>query len=303
MKIEKLLTDWQAKNPDAALQWVLGLPKLKDRQAFLSMIIGQIASKDLDAATALIREHGREEHGGWNIPEMFVRELGKRDADTMVRVLGSFISTNGSTDLPHALFTEGFDFRATADGLAAIQSGLGRYECLAAVPRDLISEWTERDATGAWEWLMEGKQLRFADLTRFFEAYSMTASPKDVAGLVVEAMDLKSTTSEKFDLVWSILAEKPNATMITQFLAQVPGEREENLRNLFKESARGHGGNFDPFNQLLLQQMSARERLAVVSSRYEYGASPNDVSFYTPLLRQLGHSDEEIRQMLPPDRK
>jgi hypothetical protein len=298
-KVQKLVAAWHAKDPGAALQWVLGLAKPKDRQEFLTQLIGDISKTDLDTALTLLREHGKEEDGGWNVPFYLVQELGKRDVATMLKSLGTFITSDGSSSGMGIEFSPGFDFRAALDGFAEIQAGLAKGQHLASIPSNLLAEWAKRDATAAWAWLQQGKEVPFNDVDVFFNGYTTIASPEEVAGLLVEAMALKSSSTEKFELAWHVLADQPNASKITHFLEQAPGGRDDTLRDLFAQSTRGSGGHFDEFKQLLLQQMNGSERSAVFTSRFKHGASPAEVSFYKPLLHQLGHSDEEISRMLP----
>jgi len=298
-KVQKLITAWYAKDPDAALQWVLGLAKPKDRQEFLTQLIGDVSKTDLDTALTLLREHGKQEDGGWNVPSNLVQELGKRDAATMLRSLEHFISSNGSCSGSQIEFAPGFDFRAALDGFADIQARLAPSQSLASIPTNLLGEWAKRDSSAAWAWLQEGKKVPFNDMEVFFNGYTRIASPEEVADMLVEAMALKSVSSQKFELAWHVLADQPSASMISRFLESDPGGRDETLQALFAESTRGTGGRFDEFKQLLLREMSGTERSAVLASRFEHGLVPAEVSFYTPLLRQLGHSDEEIRQMLP----
>lgn len=241
---------------------------------------------------------------GWNMPAQLGQILGKRNAETMVRTLGAFISYGGSYSSGVEFeFAPDFDFRTAADGLAAIHSRLGHGDSLALRPHNFVEEWTKRDPAAAWEWVREGNGFLFNDLTKFLDCYSVVAPPEEVAGMLVEAMVLKSTSSEKFEVAWNVLRERPNATLISEFLAQAPGGREDNLRNLFSQASTGYYGNMDAFKQLLLQQMSGPERTAVLARGFKNGVSSTDITFFTPLLRQLGHSDEEIRQILPPERK
>jgi hypothetical protein len=200
-------------------------------------------------------------------------------------------------------FSPDFDFRAAAKGLDAIHAKLGHGDSLALRPHNFVAEWTKRDPAAAWEWVRAGNGFLFNDLTKFLDCYATVAPPEEIAGMLVETMALKSTTSEKFEMAWNVLRERPNAPLISQFLAQAPGEREDNLRNLFSEASTGYYGNMDEFKGLLLQQMSAPERTAVLARGFKNGVNSSDITFFTPLLRQLGHSDEEIRKMLPPEQK
>lgn len=298
--LEKLVIGWYSKDPDGALDWVLALQKPKDRKNFLLKVIDTVAKRDIAKAAELLRRHGREDDGGWLIPYQFANEVGKLDASRMVETLGQFISSDGSSSGMEVTFSENFDFRRALDGLADIKAGLGKGEKIAITLTNLLSEWTERDPAAAWEWIQQGRNLSNDDVAGFLKGYRENATTGELAGKLVEAMSLKFEPQEPFRMAWDVMAEKPDAGLIGQFLEQAPGDRNENLRQLFGMAEYYSGGRYDKFKVLLLGQMTAAERFAVVGGQFgKSGMSQSDRNFYTPVLRRLGHTDEEIGRMLP----
>lgn len=102
-------------------------------------------------------------------------------------------------------------------------------------------------------------------------------------------------------LVWDAIARKKNPEIISDFLAKMPVDQQNNLNLIFKRSREILGSDYEVSRSLLVSQMSPAERMRVFALGKSY--SEEELKFYTPVLQRLGHSEAEIQQMLPASKK
>ena len=294
-----LVAAWYDREPEAALGWVLAFENAKDREQLLTGIIGKVSGKDLKQGLALLQQYGRKENGGWLMPMELFQGLTQLGADGMASALGSFISTDGNSGGSSLTFPQDFDFRRLLDGVAEIQKGLKGEQAIGMVPSNLLSEWAKRDPSSAWEWLQQGKKASYASPDEFFKGYRANVSNDEFTSFLAEVVGDKTADEKgRFRTAWQALAEDPNIVALDSFMRKLPGDRSRNLLGLFNVAARGSGGRYDLFKEILIRQMSPDERASVLAAHFR--ESSPDKEFYTPLLQQLGHSDEEIQRMLSP---
>ncbi|HEY8992138.1 MAG TPA: hypothetical protein VIM46_09205 [Luteolibacter sp.] len=300
--LNSLIESWYGRDADAALAWVRGIENTQDRESLLGRLIGSLLKKDFNQGFALLLQDGRRQDGGWIIPYEFSEKLGSLSEEEMLRMLGRLVSTNGAytgRNLPIQLPDE-FDYQRVLDGLIELKKGLKGKESLAFVPGNLLTEWAKRDPKSAWAWLQQGQVLEGNDLSAFYKGYRSIATTDEITSFLVSATaDGNGSGKQRLYTAWRILAEEPDLQTVTMFVQKLPGDRSVNLRDLFGAATHGSGGNFDQFKEIVLREMSAAEREQAFAVYYQ-PTSFRAEEFYKPLLRQLGHSDEEIQRMLSP---
>lgn len=296
----QLISQWYESEPDAALQWVLGLENQKDSSKFLSDIIGNVSDKDWDAALAMAEQYGTAQGRELDMPYNMRRTLGKLDADEFVRVLGFFTSSSGSSgsDID---YSPGFDFRAALDGLVEIKKNLKTGTQLKFTPSNLMSEWAKRDFDSALAWARTGKEVSFNSINEVFSAAAATASINELAGMAVQLMQEPNQEPDKnYRAAWGILADRTSPELVASFIQQLPGDRQNHLSHMLATSFSGSGPSYDAFKEILLSQMTASERIAAFQSepvqKRSFGRSRD---FFTPILMRLGHTQQEIDGMVP----
>lgn len=296
-QLEDFLVEWSKRDSDAALAWADGIKNPRDRKALLGKVISHIAEKNWETGIELVLQYCRNEEGGWDIPYSISNKIVSTDADQMLRLTAQFVSSKGGTSGYSGEFPPNYDFRKALDGLAAIKSSLKQSESFSVLPTNLMEEWAKIDPDAAWQWLGEDKNVTFNDVDDFLEAYCETATNAQIIQILTQAGERSETPDQHFRSAWSVIAEKQNAELISQFLDAAPGNHQEKLNQFFRVSNRSRGGYFDVSKNMFVSQMSPAERMSVFAQDLDY--SEMDRKFYTPILQRLGHSEAEIQRMLP----
>lgn len=299
--VDDLIAEWYHRDPDMALAWVLAQENTVDRENLLRGLIGKVMKIDFKQGLALLLQTGKKEDGRWNVSMEFFEGLGRLNEEEMLRALGAMTCAKDAWLGGEVKFSGDFDFRRVLDGLTEIRKGLRGGEEVAAVPSNLLEDWAKRDPTAAWEWLQQHERLPYARPESFFKGYRSVTSTGDCAAFLAEVVGNNDSPSleERFRSAWSVLSQEPNTEMLSAFLQKSPSGRLESLTGLFYASMNGSGGSYDRFKETLLRQMTAEERVHAIEHFRKY-SSFGDVELFPPLLRQLGHSDEEIQRMLSP---
>jgi hypothetical protein len=296
----QVISQWYESEPDTALQWVLGLENKKDSSKFLSDIMGHVADKDWDAAVAMAEQYGTAQGREVDMPYSMRNTLGKLDAHELVRVLGFFTSSSGSSGSAID-FSPDFDFRAALDGLVESKKSLKNGTQLKFTPSNLVSEWAKRDFDSALAWARTGNDVSFNSITEVFSAAAATASIDELAGMAVQLMqESNQEQDQKYRATWGILANRANPELVASFIQQLPGDRQNHLSHLLATSFSGSGSSYDAFKEILLSQMTASERIAAFQSEPVQSRSfGRSREFFTPILMRLGHTQQEIDRMVP----
>lgn len=299
-QLGRLLTAWSERDPEAALVWADGIENPKDRKDLLDKVIVAVSNKDCEKGLELVRRYCLTGTGRWEIPYEIQGKLVSMDAETMLRTLGTFVSSNGTSGTG-GKFSEDYDFRRALDGLADLHETLtSGNQSLAVIPGNLLKEWARRDPEGARAWCMLGRTVPCNDVSEFMDGFCSNATPEQAAEALVDLTKRSPQTQVRYQNAWGVLGEQQNGETIERFIALMPGEREEKLGNLLKASTHSAGGPYDRSKALLVKQMTAEERVSVFEDCFSSGGcDANNREIFQPILRQLGHGDDEIRRMLP----
>jgi len=270
----------------------------------LSSLIGKLLKKNPQQGFALLKQDGKKDDGDWIVPHELFAALPRLNEEDLMSALRSLVSTNRWTEGWQVEVTVGYDFRRVLDRLSDLQKSLKHQERLAIMPMNLLSEWAKQDPISAWEWAQQHEDLPFCGPADFCKGYRSIVSTEEFARFVAEATSAKGDSGEdRFGQAWKILAGDPNTDVLSVFLEKLPGDKMQNLRDFFGAAASGaSGGDYDRFKEILLRQMTASERVYVLSNYFKDGGNllESKRAFYGPLLGRLGHSEEEIQRMLSP---
>lgn len=302
-RIFELITNWYAKSPQAALDWVLAIQSKKDRQELISQIVGKEAEVDLGRALELAKRYGGMESGGLDMPSEVAKRLGGLDADQFVEALLLFSSAGSSRGGSPINFAEGFDFLKAAELLKnRLADGEGACS-ISWFPTNFIEELTTRDPDSTWNWISSVSQkpgfMWSSQAGVFFKALRKVSSPDEFNRFVIEKMEGQTDADKKFETAFWALSADVNEEQISEFVRNLPGDRAKNLEHLIQASCNKFGGRYDEYKEALLQPMVPEERARIVAGAFIGGISAREKANYSKILKRLGHSDEEIGRMFP----
>lgn len=300
-QIKALVRKWHEQEPQAAFDWVTGMECRKDRQELISEMVGAEAKRNLDHALELARQYGKPELGGLEMPHEVQNRLGECDAARFMEIMLAFPSDGTGSTGSEVDFREDFDFAALAAMLDK-ERGENHSSSFSFSPSNFVNEWTKADPEAAWNWVSKknGDQLVFNGTGEFFETLAQSRTKQQINDFVIGQMAAQENDDSKFRLAWRALSSKPDAAQIADFVSRLPGDPDMNLERLATVSNSGSGGHYDEFKDLLVTGMTVEQRRLILPKAFggigEDGSSRKKL---TRTLRQLGHTDAEISEMLP----
>jgi hypothetical protein len=296
-QIKKLVAEWYEKEPQAALDWVTSMECKKDRQELVSEIVEAEVKRNPDHALELARQYGKRELGGLDMPNAFRDVLGDSDPARFMEILRAFPSEDSGSSGSNVAFKENFDFAELA-ALLDKEAGDNNKPTYSFMPSNLLSEWTKVDPDAAWNWVSKQNNMVFNGADEFFDTLAKTRSKEQINAFVVDQMATREDENSKYRLAWQALASKPDAAQIADFFTRLPGDRVKNLEQLTKAASSGSGGPYDEFKSLLVSQMTVEERRQIIP-KFFVANSDDSRRMIARTLRQLGHTEAEINEMLP----
>lgn len=301
--MEILIQQWFLKDPEGALQWVSQLPKPEDSEKFLSGIIGIAVETDWEDALRIAKDYGVAQGRKLDMPSAMRKKLGQLDAEELVRVASLFVSNSVSRG-SSLTYTDDFDFRKAAEGMEALNQSLSKSGLQSEFrPSNLLAEWAKRDFNAAYEWSQRGNERDWAERNReIFDEFERTMAAPDFVNLFIGCLNGSDMPKDQqIRAAWMMLNHRGNSAVVEAYFHQMPGDREENLTLLLKQSMQGSGGSYDNFKQMLLSEMTPEERVRIFQkeSVLDRNSETSRVKIST-LLRNLGHSEEEIARMVQP---
>lgn len=297
-KLEVLVVEWSKSDLDAALNWAATLTTSNDRQQILRSILEDIGEKDLDRALEVAEKYRKDHSKAIDLPHELGQKICSLNAEEMLKRVARVLYEKNTRGFGEN-FDANYDYRKALDGIAALQSSLQSGQKISILPSNLIEQWAKHDPDAAWEWLSEGKQVPFNDMSDFFAGYSSVASQEELAQMLIKARDRYSDDEQFFRSTWNVMAETRSREAIEHFLQALPGTPEENMFLLFKASLSSTGEKYDSTKGVLLGLMAPQQRVSSFANDGRNGYLPFEIDQYSPILKRLGHSDAEIQQMLP----
>ncbi len=295
--LEQLLLRWYAADPDAALVWTLGVKTTGDRRQLLNQLVRHEAENDLDRAIDLARRYARDEDGDISLPDVLMEQAVDEGADKLLEVCRLGVSdADGTRGIP-VDYPSGFPFRDTLEAIADLAASLEDGQSLSMVPSNLLAEWARRDPEAAYAWLASGRKVPFnGEVGDFVEGYAEVATNAEVGAFAAGLFDPDERPARRYDTAFDILSEVPEGETLEGFLEGLadPGAREQHLEGLFLRSQSAYGGGYDRAREQVLLAMAPEMRVRLMSQSTLTASKRREL---VPLLRRLGHSEEEIAAM------
>ena len=269
----------------------------------LGAIVDGLVATDLDAALALLRQQGSYVCGHVTIPDILLEKAPAHGADTLMEICRLGLNPGSCTVGMPLTYPDGFDFKRVLDGLAEAKAAFGEDAGFSLLPTNLVAKWAELDPPAAWAWLQQGEIIVFNGTKEFFEAYASTeaGTAKDVGVLLASTFEPAADPDRCYDNVWAALGARPSPEMLESFLEAAPGERATLLDGLFDHAWSWLGGKPEQVHvcALLLDRMTPSQRLETLRRNGIYLPDEEQQRALIPVLRRLGHSEEEIQTLWP----
>jgi hypothetical protein len=299
-QITKLVQDWYEKEPQAALDWVASMECKKDRQELISVFVSAEAKRNFDRALELAKQYGTVELGGLKMPSEVQKKLGECDPERITEILRMFPTDNNARYGGELKFKENFDFAKLA---AALDKDYNEHkeQMNSFHPANFVTEWAKIDPEAAYDWISKEKgnhKLSYGE-GDIASALNATRSRAQINKFLIEQIANGSDDDSKFRLAWWTLAKRPDDYQIADFISRLPGDRGTNLERLAKSSIFSSGGSYDEFKEKLVAQMTSDERKLIIPKVFGPDISKNNREILAGTLRQLGHTDAEINEILP----
>ena len=300
---DELVKAWYAKAPETALAWLHNLPKPDDQERALGAIVDGLVATDLDAALALLRQQGSYVCGHVTIPDILLEKAPAHGANTLMEICRLGLNPGSCTVGLSLTYPDDFDFKRVLDGLAEAKAAFGKDAGFSLLPTNLVGEWTQRDPQAAWAWLQQGEIIVFNGTKEFFEAYASTevGTAKDLGVMLASTFEPTADPDRCYDNVWAALGARPSPELLESFLQAAPGERATILDGLFDHSWSWLGKDIEQVHvwALLLDTMTPAQRLETLRRNDVYLLTEEQQRPFIPVLRRLGHSEEEIHTLWP----
>lgn len=296
---EKILKHWYKKNPDAALAWVLALESEQDQRSMLRNFLELETANDLDGAIALLEMIGSLFDKAPRIPMGLIKKAAARDVDTLLRVCVAGMGKGNGTGGMGLEYVENFDFAAALNGLAAAEAAATEGQKFSTLPSNMLQEWAKREPQAALNWLQLDKEVTFnSGIEPFLSGYKLVASDEEMGSFVAHLYEVDGG----YDQAWNALSQLEDEGVVRHFLTDAAehGSKEQHLEGLFRASLTGSGSSDDGMRTELLSMMDSQSRYQLLASdKGTLVRSSYMREALRPALKQMGHSPEEIEQMLP----
>jgi len=292
------LPQWYQYAPGLAMEWIRGRSSQQESMKLLSTLITGLAPDHLGEALELAVLNDQEMSAAgtmqFRMGTSLYRAAIENDMDAFVRVARLNISTSNSTRHPGFDYPEGFDFSGALNGLADVTESLENNQVLLVAPGDLLSDWAQRDPQAAFDWLLQGRKVAENDTFEdFLEGYVNVADNAALTEFVVQNENQISLPNT----MWNLIRKNPTIDLIDVLLNH-PGivPRQEDVLNDMLIASNTYGGNVsDNARYLILYALDADGRLRALGQNSSIRLEHRQ--HIGPLLRRLGHNEQEIAIM------
>ncbi len=296
--IKQLIAQWYEQDANGVLTWLAAIEPKADRNMMLTGVLLFEAGRDWDRALAIAEQFGSREEDGLRMPGEFYDKMGECDAPLVMKILQAFTKSSHSTSGNYINFKDGFDFAAMGQMLTQAKEADASLH-FSSFPANFLDAWSERDCSAAWDWIVKNPETApFADIKNVFPQLSKALGVQAANRALIDAVRDPSEGKVDYVRAWDALGSQTNAEQIADFIGQLPGQRSQHLEGMVKVGGNGTGNYYDRFNEVLIEEMTPEERMALLPKTYatSYGAVIKNA---TQVLQKLGHSQAEIDAMLP----
>lgn len=170
--MENILANWAKEDFDGAWKWSEHCQPDKFRSFAKKALLGSLLDRDAARALELhIAQVKEDPEFTSRVSGHFIEKAAMGNAGDFVDLLSKLSFQRGARGTAMN-FAENFDFKAAADGLAAMTEG--REDRPYEFPSNFIEEWCKSDLEGAHQWLMKHDSLPFGGWSDVFEAVEIS---------------------------------------------------------------------------------------------------------------------------------
>lgn len=298
--IKQLIGRWYEQDANGVLTWLAAIEPKADRNMMLTGVLLVEAGRDWDRALAIAEQFGSRAEDGPPMPGEFYEKMGECDAALVMKILQAFTRSSHSTSGNSIEFKDGFDFAAMGQMLTQAKAADASLH-YSSFPSNFLDAWSERDRSAAWDWIVKNPETApFANVAEVFSKLSKALGVQAANRALIDAVRDPAEGKVDYDRAWDALGSETNAEQIADFIGQLPGQRREHLEGMANVGKTGSGYTYDRFNEVLIEQMTPEERMALLPKTYatSFGTV---IANATRVLQKLGHSQAEIDAMLPPE--
>lgn len=299
----RIVASWGAKDPDAALNWVLTLDNVYEHQKLLSFVIESVGKENLEEGLALLESLRKRPGLRPAVTGGLVKMATSQNADALLRVLcDPDDKGKASSGIASGRYAEDFDFKAVLDGIDEFQTTPPKGS-VRTLPVNLLSEWSKRDPQAALDWVLLEKNVPFnSNLNDVVSGYSEIASYSEVGAMIANVHDARGDYLE----VWRMLGVVGNEVALRDFLSAASGgeSKDQLLQGLFtawQRSIGSQGGKAKTESMrmmlMLIGSMEHQERIEAFANAEILFKKGGFTKELRSQLEALGHTPEEIERM------
>ena len=296
------LKSLSARDPDAAVEWVLSLETENDRRYLLSLVVGVIGETNFEEGLMMQENLAKAYGQSIKLPFSQIAEAASKDANALVRLFS--VSAIREVDEPMVYpvreYAKDFDFETALNGLADLQATFPKGEHFGLFPADILEQWAKRDPERAMEWALSEKEILFnTGIRDFMAGYKMKASDAEM----VEMVSKIYAKDEGYDSTWKALSGAGNEAVVQGFIEKAAsgGGSNQLLAGLLSESMGEMRMEDQVARQMLLGNITAEQRMEIfIGKNAPKPPNPEADTRLRIELSGLGHTPEEIDRMMPP---
>lgn len=319
-QLAQALVDWYIVDPEKALEFTLLLASPDEKNRLLNFVLTHVAETDFDRMLELAKLHLADEKGSTKISlDLFNKAALQDDLGEAILGLCSIGSADRRAKCPWLRFTypEDFPFESTLNGLADIVAGLPEGRSLPIAPTLMLSTWAARDSDSAYQWLLQRKNVPYnSSFSNFMSGYRKHCTTLEAAHIAGQWVDpeLEPDNAHRYYIATRILHEHTDDATLNAFLkgADDSGNTYTHLAGLLKATQGYAEGNIKRkrTEEHILAAMNPKERMRYYTTDWNSLNSPSASSntassrflsyvpsYVEPLLRKLGHGDQDISRL------
>lgn len=293
---QKLVAHWYEKDAAGAIAWLETLEPEADKRMFQDGILLFEAERDWDRTLALLKQFQEDSMLSF-FPHVLRKKMNDCDAETVGKILRDF--PQGFFLQPLKIdFKEGFDFAELGRILANDHGDNEVFLCYS--PTNFIEEWANKDVYAAFDWGVKNIFLSGYDMDTVFFKLTNEVGCEEANNILIKSLANETTLRDKYLCASFCLRDLASHEQIANFVEKLPGKRIDHLEELAKHAKQAvgyEGFGHDEFKRKLLTVMTAEERAILIPKTYALKRSV-DRDLITQTLQELGHSPEEIKDMM-----
>ena len=206
--LQTIVTDWYARNPQAAIGFIESLGNREDRATLASELIEAEMENDVSNALVMagdLQHLMTEEDGSVSFPDDLLEAAAARSADEVYQLclLSKETSEETFSWKIQCKYPKDFDFKGLLTRLSAHSQTLPEGQRISKLPSNLLSTWAARDPHAAYEWLNSGDHALAGNdsIDDFLSGYKNTANDEDLGAFLSDIARSPSGDQIDYDTI------------------------------------------------------------------------------------------------------